>query len=81
MRLNSFNSYFIQENTSEIVYNLPMCNLMLEPRSLQQLSIKVVHKYRDQLPWRYLPKKLIKLMQYGSNEDTIGARDSPPEAD
>ena len=55
----------------------PTCNFMLEPNSLQQLSIKTVNKYRGQLPWECLPKKLIKLMQYGSKED---AQDSPPEA-
>ena len=58
----------------------PMCNLMLEPKSLQQLSIKTVHKYRGQLPWEYLPKKLINLMQYGSKDDTTDAQDSHPEA-
>ena len=59
----------------------PVCHVMLEPKSLQQLSIKTVHKYRGQLPWKYLPQKLIKLMQYGGKDDTTDAQDSPAEAD
>ena len=54
-------------------------NFILEPKRLQQLSIKTVYKYRGQLPWKYLPQKLIKLMQYGSKDDAIDAQDSPPE--
>ena len=41
----------------------PMCKVMLEPKSLQQLSIQTVYKHQHQLPWMDLPKKLIKLMQ------------------
>ena len=59
----------------------PMCNIMLEPKSLQQMSIMTVYKYHDHLPCKCLPKKLIKLMQYGSEDDTTDAQDSPAEAD
>ena len=41
----------------------PVCSVMLEPKTLQQLSIQTVYKYRDHLPWDNLPPKLIKLMQ------------------
>ena len=44
---------------------LPMCNIALEPKSLQQLSIKTVYMYRGQLPWKHLPKKLINLITWG----------------
>ena len=37
--------------------------VMLEPRSLQQLAMKIIHEYRTTLPWQSLPQSLIcKLM-------------------
>ena len=34
-------------------------HVMLEPKCLQQVAMKVIYKYRDQLPWKLLPPKLI----------------------
>ena len=59
----------------------PMRSVMLEPKTLQQLSIHTIYKYRGHLPWKCLPQKLIKLMQYGSEDDTTDAHNSPPEDD
>ena len=56
-------------------------NIMLEPKNLQQLAIKTVYKYRTQLLWKYLPKKLIKRMQHGTKDDTTNAQDAPTEVD
>ena len=33
--------------------------LMLEPTSLQQLAIQMIHKHRSKLPWENLPNSLI----------------------
>ena len=58
-----------------------VCNVMLEPKSLQQLAIKTVYEHRTGLPWRWLPKKLIKLMHYGRGDDAIDDQDSPQQTD
>ena len=34
-------------------------HVMLEPRSLQHLSMKTILKYRNAVPWQVLPQKLI----------------------
>ena len=34
-------------------------HVMLEPKCLQQVAMKIIYKYRDQLPWKLLPPKLI----------------------
>ena len=57
----------------------PTTSIMLEPRSLQQLSMQTVYEHRGQLPWKSLPPKLIQLMQCGSNDDPT--QDSPQEPD
>ena len=62
-------------------YTKDINNFMLEPKSLLQISIMTVYKYRGQLPCKCLPKKLIKFMQHGSKDDTTDAQDSPPGAD
>ena len=56
-------------------------NVMLEPKSLQQLAIKTVYEHRTGLPWRWLPKMVIKLMLYGRGDDTIDDQDSPRQTD
>ena len=33
--------------------------VMLEPKCLQQLAMKIIHKHQDELPWKCLPVKLI----------------------
>ena len=40
------------------IYN-PVCSVMLEPKSLQQLSITEISKHSTVLPWKCLPEKLI----------------------
>ena len=34
-------------------------HVMLEPKCLQQVAMKIIYKYRDQLPWKLLPPKLL----------------------
>ena len=70
----------LELDSSNMIWT-PVCNVMLEPKSLQQLAMKTVHRYRGQLPWKCLPKKLIKLMEYGSKDHTTDAQDSPTETD
>ena len=72
---------FIGGDVEEIrMYNC-VFSVMLEPKSLQQLAIKTVYEHRTGLPWRWLPKKLIKLMLYGRGDDTIDDQDSPQQTD
>ena len=56
-----------------------VCSVMLEPKSLQQLAIKTVYKHRATLSLTSLPKKLIKLMNYGKGDDAIDDCDAPQE--
>ena len=35
---------------------------MLEPKSLQQLAMKIIYKHCDVLPWQSLPKRLIDVL-------------------
>ena len=37
-------------------------HVMLEPKSLQQLAIQIIHKHQDEIPWDILPSKLISLL-------------------
>ena len=37
-------------------------HVMLEPKSLQQLAMKIIYKHGDVLPWQYLPQKLIDVL-------------------
>ena len=46
--------------------------VMLEPRSLQQMAMQTAYKHRTELPWKFLPRKLIA--RFGilkSEEDTV----------
>ena len=43
------------------VYNHTF-HVMLEPKCLQQLAMKIIHRYQDELPWKCLPVKLISLL-------------------
>ena len=46
--------------------------IMLEPRSLQQLAMQMILKHTAELPWQYLPNKLIALLGISeSDERTI----------
>ena len=36
---------------------------MFEPKCLQQLAMKIIYKYQDQLPWKLLPTKLISKLE------------------
>ena len=42
----------------------PVINIsvMLEPKTLQQLALKSIHRAKDELPLQMLPKKLISLL-------------------
>ena len=40
----------------------PMLYVMLEPDSLQTLALHIIHKHRDELPVKFLPKKLTALL-------------------
>ena len=40
----------------------PILCVMLEPDSLQKLALHTVYKHRDELPLKFLPKKLIALL-------------------
>ena len=45
--------------------------VMLESRSLQQMAMQTVYKHRTELPWKYLPPKLIaRFGTFESEEDT-----------
>ena len=46
-------------------------NVMLEPKSLQQLAIKTVYEHHKKLSWQCLPQKLIKLMYCGNGDDLV----------
>ena len=46
-------------------------HVMLEPKSLQQLALQIVHKLQAELPWKMrLPKQLIKLI--AADTENIG---------
>ena len=46
-------------------------SVMLEPKSLQQLTMQTIYEHRTQLPWKTLPKNLIcKLMASQNDKDT-----------
>ena len=47
-----------EEGENYEVYN-NIFHVVLEPKCLQQLAMKVIHKYRGELPWQLLPTKLI----------------------
>ena len=46
--------------------NISTFHVMLEPRSLQQLAMKLIYNLRDVIPWQRLPRKLIS--QLGLSE-------------
>ena len=41
----------------------PTFHVMLEPKSLQQLAMKIIYNQQDVLPWKCLPSKLITQLQ------------------
>ena len=45
--------------------------VMLEPRSLQQMAMKTIYKHRTELPWKYLPPKLIARLGIFQTEEDI----------
>ena len=47
----------------------PPFHLMLEPKSLQQLSMHIIYQHKDMLPWKSLPSKMInQLMDPAEDE-------------
>ena len=48
---------FKKQSDDEVYSNT--FHVMLEPRCLQQLALKLICKHQDQLPWKLLPAKLI----------------------
>ena len=53
-----------------------MYTLMLRPKSLQQEAVQTVYKYRDELPWKCLPKNLQKYMQYLREDNIADAQEA-----
>ena len=62
-------------NTAVVIGGLNFCgeyyedaqqniHVMLEPKSLQQLATKVIHKHMTSLPWEILPRKLRALLNF-----------------
>ena len=45
-------------------------HILLAPKSLQQLAMKIVHMHRAGLPWKSLPKKLIKHINLRAEDNT-----------
>ena len=45
--------------------------VMLEPKSLQQLAMKTVHKHHTKLPLRYLPMRMITLLGLSETNDDL----------
>ena len=43
-------------------------DMMLEPRSLQQLAMQTIFKHKDVLPWKHLPKTLTTRLGITENE-------------
>ena len=43
--------------------------VMLEPKTLQQLAIQTTYKHRDDLPLKYLPRKLTNLLGISKPDD------------
>ena len=43
--------------------------IMLEPRSLQQLAIRMILKHRVELPWQHLSNKLIVLLGISASDE------------
>ena len=58
--LNS-NAMFLGSGGQQNVYN-PVFSVMLEPKSLQKLAMKTIHRHRETLPWNSLPSSLKKKM-------------------
>ena len=46
----------------------PAFHVMLEPKSLQQLAMKLIYNQQDVLPWKCLPSKLIAQLNLSRNE-------------
>ena len=52
---------FTDGNSRSVVH------VRFEPRSLQQLAMKTIYKQKTQLPWRYLPPKVIAQLGLSAN--------------
>ena len=63
------------ETHSDLEASISLYTIMLGPKSLQQQAVQTVYKYRAELPWKCLPKKLPKYMQYLSEEDIPDAQE------
>ena len=46
----------------------PTFHVILEPKSLQQLAMKIIYNKQDVLPWKCLPSKLIAQLNLSRNE-------------
>ena len=44
--------------------NIPVYCLMVEPKSLQQLSMTIIHENKTQLPWKTLAQCLVQKLEY-----------------
>ena len=51
--------------------NISTFHVMLEPRSLQQLAMKLIYSLRDVIPWQRLPRKLISQLGLSECEEVI----------
>ena len=45
-------------------------HVMLEPKSLQKLAMQIIYRQQDELPWKYLPKKLMALLGLSEKLDS-----------
>ena len=43
-------------------------HVMLEPRTLQQLAVQTIFNYKDELPWKRLPKIIMARIGITENE-------------
>ena len=53
------NYYEIIDHSQQRTYN-PVCFMMVEPKTLQQLAMAAIGKHKIELPWKCLPQKLIR---------------------
>ena len=51
--------------------NISTFHVILEPRSLQQLAMKLIYNLRDVIPWQRLPRKLISQLGLSEYENVI----------
>ena len=48
---------------TDIRCNKSIYSLMLEPKSLQQLAMRIIHQNKTNLPWTYLPPQLRRKLE------------------